>query len=122
MINSAPPRRQDVELPMVTYARENLLELGIPVWGGQVTQREILAGFGRRRGGQGIRGRVACGKRNGAAMDRDRKIGQAITGALARLVDASRCGLKNSVALKQEKSLLRWRRLNRLPVEPCRAS
>ena len=39
VINSAPPRRQDVESPMVTYARENLLELGIPVWGGQVTQR-----------------------------------------------------------------------------------
>jgi chromosome partitioning protein len=39
VINAAPPRRQDVESPMVTYARENLLEFGIPVWGGQVTQR-----------------------------------------------------------------------------------
>ena len=39
VINAAPARRQDVESPMVTYARENLLELGIPVWGGQVTQR-----------------------------------------------------------------------------------
>jgi chromosome partitioning protein len=39
VINAAPPRRQEVESPMVTYARENLLDLGIPVWGGQVTQR-----------------------------------------------------------------------------------
>ena len=39
VINAAPPRRQDVESSMVTYARENLLDLGIPVWGGQVTQR-----------------------------------------------------------------------------------
>jgi chromosome partitioning protein len=39
VINAAPARRQHVESPMVTYARENLLELGIPVWGGQVTQR-----------------------------------------------------------------------------------
>ena len=39
---SSTPRRRAVRTsksPMVTYARENLLELGIPVWGGQVTQR-----------------------------------------------------------------------------------
>ncbi len=39
VINGAPPRRQDVESPMVTYARESLGSLNIPVWGGQITQR-----------------------------------------------------------------------------------
>jgi cellulose biosynthesis protein BcsQ len=39
VINGAPPRRQDVESPMVTHARESLLGLNIPVWGGQITQR-----------------------------------------------------------------------------------
>ena len=39
IINGAPPRRQDVESPMVTHARESLLGLNIPVWGGQITQR-----------------------------------------------------------------------------------
>jgi len=39
VINGAPPRREDVESPLVTYARESLLGLNIPVWGGQVTQR-----------------------------------------------------------------------------------
>ena len=35
VINGAPPRRQDTELPMVTHARESLLGLNIPVWGGR---------------------------------------------------------------------------------------
>jgi chromosome partitioning protein len=39
VINGAPARRDDVEVPMVTYARESLLSLRIPVWGGQITQR-----------------------------------------------------------------------------------
>jgi chromosome partitioning protein len=39
VINGAPPRREDVESPMVTHARESLLGLRIPVWGGQITQR-----------------------------------------------------------------------------------
>jgi chromosome partitioning protein len=39
VINGAPPRRQDLESPMVIHARETLLGLNIPVWGGQVTQR-----------------------------------------------------------------------------------
>jgi len=39
VINGAPPRRQDVESPMVTFARESLGKLNIPVWGGQITQR-----------------------------------------------------------------------------------
>lgn len=39
VINGAPPRRQDTELPMVAHARETLLSLNIPVWGGQITQR-----------------------------------------------------------------------------------
>jgi chromosome partitioning protein len=43
VINGAPPRRQDVESPMVTHARESLLGLNIPVWGGQITQRAIFS-------------------------------------------------------------------------------
>ncbi len=39
VINGAPPRRQDTESPMVTHARETLLGLNIPVWGGQITHR-----------------------------------------------------------------------------------
>jgi chromosome partitioning protein len=39
VINAAPPRRQDVESPSVTQARESLTGLHIPVWGGQITQR-----------------------------------------------------------------------------------
>jgi cellulose biosynthesis protein BcsQ len=43
VINAAPPRRQDVESPMVTHARESLLGLDVPVWGGQITQRAIFS-------------------------------------------------------------------------------
>lgn len=39
VLNGAPPKRQDVESPLVTYARECLTELKTPVWGGQITQR-----------------------------------------------------------------------------------
>jgi len=39
VINAAPPKRQDVESPTVTHAREILGALQIPVWGGQITQR-----------------------------------------------------------------------------------
>ncbi len=39
VINAAPPRRQEVEAPMVAQARESLAKLQIPVWGGQITQR-----------------------------------------------------------------------------------
>ena len=39
VINAAPPKRQDVESPTVTQAREILGALQIPVWGGQITQR-----------------------------------------------------------------------------------
>jgi chromosome partitioning protein len=39
VINAAPPKRQDVESPTVTHARETLDALQIPVWGGQITQR-----------------------------------------------------------------------------------
>jgi chromosome partitioning protein len=43
VINGAPPRRQDTESPMVAHARETLLGLNIPVWGGQITQRANFA-------------------------------------------------------------------------------
>jgi chromosome partitioning protein len=39
VLNAAPPKRQDVGSPLVTYARECLAELQTPVWGGQITQR-----------------------------------------------------------------------------------
>jgi chromosome partitioning protein len=39
VINGAPPKRQDAESPSVTYARDTLTKLEIPVWGGQITQR-----------------------------------------------------------------------------------
>ncbi len=39
VINAAPPRRQDVESPVVTQAREGLAKLNVPVWGGQITHR-----------------------------------------------------------------------------------
>jgi cellulose biosynthesis protein BcsQ len=43
VINAAPPRREDVESPTVTQARESLTKLHIPVWGGQITQRANFA-------------------------------------------------------------------------------
>jgi chromosome partitioning protein len=39
VINAAPPKRQESESPAVTQARESLVKLHIPVWGGQITQR-----------------------------------------------------------------------------------
>jgi chromosome partitioning protein len=39
VINAAPPKRQNVESPMVLQARKSLAEQRIPVWRGQITQR-----------------------------------------------------------------------------------
>jgi cellulose biosynthesis protein BcsQ len=39
VLNGAPPRRGDVESPVVTAARECLAELNVLVWGGQITHR-----------------------------------------------------------------------------------
>jgi chromosome partitioning protein len=39
VINAAPPKRQDVESPMVHQARNSLAEQRVPVWPGQITQR-----------------------------------------------------------------------------------
>ncbi|MGA8652896.1 MAG: ParA family protein [Xanthobacteraceae bacterium] len=39
VFNGAPPRRQDMESAAVTVARRCLAELGVPVWGGQITHR-----------------------------------------------------------------------------------
>ena len=39
VINAAPPKRQDVESPMVLQARNSLAEQRIPVWRGQITHR-----------------------------------------------------------------------------------
>jgi chromosome partitioning protein len=39
VINAAPPKRQHIESPIVTQARESLAASAIPVWGGQITQR-----------------------------------------------------------------------------------
>ncbi len=43
VINSAPPRRDDVESPIVAQARQGLAKFKIPVWGGQITNRSSLA-------------------------------------------------------------------------------
>jgi chromosome partitioning protein len=39
VINGAPPKRLDVQSPVVIQARDSLAELQVPVWGGQITQR-----------------------------------------------------------------------------------
>lgn len=39
VMNGAPARRDDVESPLVTIARESLAKLKAPVWGGQITNR-----------------------------------------------------------------------------------
>lgn len=43
VINSAPPRRGDVEPTIVAEARQAIEAMGAPVWAGQVTQRAALA-------------------------------------------------------------------------------
>ncbi len=37
VLNGAPARRDDVESPIVTIARESLAKFRAPVWGGQIT-------------------------------------------------------------------------------------
>ena len=39
VINGAPPKREEVESPSVTHARECLAAWEVPVWGGQITHR-----------------------------------------------------------------------------------
>ena len=39
VLNGAPPKRENIESPVVTAARECLEELNVPVWGGQITHR-----------------------------------------------------------------------------------
>ena len=39
VFNAAPPKRQEIESPAVTLARECLAQLEVPVWGGQITHR-----------------------------------------------------------------------------------
>ena len=39
VINGVPPRRDDTESPYVRQARAALTELNVPVWAGQITQR-----------------------------------------------------------------------------------
>jgi chromosome partitioning protein len=39
VINAAPARRDEVESPIVTLAREGLAKLRVPVWAGQLTNR-----------------------------------------------------------------------------------
>jgi chromosome partitioning protein len=39
VLNGAPPKREHIESPVVTAARECLAELNVPVWGGQITHR-----------------------------------------------------------------------------------
>jgi chromosome partitioning protein len=39
VFNATPPKRQGVESPAVTLARNCLAQLEVPVWGGQITHR-----------------------------------------------------------------------------------
>jgi chromosome partitioning protein len=43
VLNSAPPRRDDADSPIVAQARTGLEGLKVPVWGGQITNRTSLA-------------------------------------------------------------------------------
>ena len=43
VLNSAPPRRDDTDSPIVAQAREGLNNLKVPVWAGQITNRSSLA-------------------------------------------------------------------------------
>ena len=53
VINAAPSKREDVESPIVSQAREGLAKLRVPVWSGQITNRtnfslSLAAGEGVR--------------------------------------------------------------------------
>jgi chromosome partitioning protein len=39
VINAAPPKRQEIEVPAVVSARSCLAQWEVPVWGGQITHR-----------------------------------------------------------------------------------
>jgi chromosome partitioning protein len=39
VLNAAPPKRLEDESPMTVNARESLVNLGVPVWSGQITHR-----------------------------------------------------------------------------------
>jgi chromosome partitioning protein len=43
VINGAPPRRNDVESPVVAEARAGLSALKVPLWNGQITHRTFFA-------------------------------------------------------------------------------
>ena len=42
VFNATPARREEVESPLVTQARDALAALRVPVWGGQITNRANL--------------------------------------------------------------------------------
>jgi chromosome partitioning protein len=51
VINGAPARRDEVESPIVTIAREALAKFRAPVWGGQITNRaDLLMALGHGEG------------------------------------------------------------------------
>jgi chromosome partitioning protein len=53
VINGAPARRDDVESPLVAFAREKLVSYRVPVWGGQITNRaDYILAVGA---GEGVR-------------------------------------------------------------------
>jgi chromosome partitioning protein len=41
--NAAPVKRNDIESPIVAQARQGLSRLGIPLWGGQITNRSSFS-------------------------------------------------------------------------------
>jgi chromosome partitioning protein len=65
VLNGAPARRDEVESPIVTIARESLTKFRAPVWGGQITNRaDLLMALSHGRGG------------NQPAMGCDRTLGE----------------------------------------------
>src|SRR6266567_6117249 len=60
VLNGAPARRDDVESPIVTIARESLAKFRAPVWGGQITNRaDLLMALSH---GEGVREYYAEGR------------------------------------------------------------
>jgi cellulose biosynthesis protein BcsQ len=60
VLNGAPARRDEVESPIVTIAREALAKFRAPVWGGQITNRaDLLMALGH---GEGVREYYAEGR------------------------------------------------------------
>ena len=108
VINGAPPRREAVESPMVTHARESLLGLRIPVWGGQITQRANFSlALAEGEGAKEYDAEVFRRRRNRPAVDGDRKIRARHSRRTRSRRHAPRRGLTRSVFLSEPRPRLK---------------